>query len=354
MELAILSNNTAFIYYGGFARFGGVISHARAVEGALHKMGWNVVLISLDSLPIWCRYIPHAVEKIVNFINRPLGFYYKGLITKFLYRAFFDKSAQLRIYEDIYLSWNSSIPSITVMHAIWSDNLQAFLVNNLQLEKLISKEISAINTISHPVVTVSDPYATYLKNEHFAGQLNKNIDVIELGVNQFEFKKNTSSNPYSIIYTGSLEARKNVFFLLVVFKKLKKANPSYTLTIIGDGPDRSELQKFAFNNSLDVKFLGAISRSEVINELANHRLYMHTSTKESFSYSLLEAKLAGLKTIACDKLQVPSDFIDIGIEDFVADDWCRMILNSNYSNNAFDKNKYTVEKMTISTIKYAQ
>ena len=350
----MLSNNTAFIYYGGFARFGGVISHARAVEGALHKMGWNVVLISLDSLPVWCRYIPHAVEKIVNFINRPLGFYYKGLITKFLYRAFFDKSAQLRIYEDIYLSWNSSIPSITVMHAIWSDNLQAFLVNNLQLEKLISKEISAINAISHPLVTVSDPYAAYLEKEHFAGKLNKKIDVIELGVNQLQFKKNIATNPYSIIYTGSLEARKNIFFLLEVFEKVKKANPSYTLTIIGDGPDRSDLQNFAIYNDLDVRFLGGVSHDEVLIELANHRLYLHTSTKESFSYSLLEAKFAGLKTIAYDKLQVPSDFIDIRMKNFDVDDWSHMILNSNYSNNAFDKNKYTVEKMTISTIKYAQ
>ncbi len=349
-----MSKNTAIIYYGGFTRFGGVISHVRAIESFLLKTEWNVVVITLDSLPIWCRYIPHGVEKLVNLVNRPLGFLYKGKITRVLYKLLFDSKADIRIFEDIYLYWGSEIPSITILHAIWSDNLQAYSVSERRLEKLKSKEIDLINKINQPIITVSYPYLEYIEKEHFSGGLRKEIGVVELGVDQSTFKKNSTNNKKSIVYSGALEARKNVFFLLEVFKELSVIDPCFKLTIIGDGPDKNALTSFVKANGLNVNFLGYLSYEKVVSELYQHGIYLHTSTKESFSYSLLEAKLAGLKTCAYDKLQVPSEFIDVGIGAFNVDEWCNGILGIDWTPKVFSADNYTLERMTLATLRLAR
>ena len=55
---------------------------------------------------------------------------------------------------------------------------------------------------------------------------------------------------------------------------------------------------------------------------------LHTSTKESFSFSLLEAKLLGLTTVAYGGLEVPSEFIDIPVSSFDKSDWVSSTLKA--------------------------
>ncbi len=344
----------AIIYYGGFLdKAGGVTSHVGALERELRRQGWSVVVISLESLPIICRYIPHVVEKLVNFVNKPIGFLYKGLITRALFKIFLSKKADVCIFEDIYIAWDSEIPSVTVLHAVWSDNLQAYSVSTKQLSKLKAYEATLINRIGHPIVTVSCPYLEYIQKEHFTGALSKEIGVVDLGVDQSCFHELIESNKKSIVYCGALEPRKNILFLLEVFKKLSEINSDYKLTIIGDGPERKELARFVKVNRLPVSFLGRLSHEKVVSELHKHGIYLHTSVKESFSYSLLEAKLAGLKTCAYDKLQVPDEFIDVSISTFNVDEWCNCILNIDWTPKIFNAENYTIEKMASSTLRLA-
>ena len=88
-----------------------------------------------------------------------------------------------------------------------------------------------------------EPYRKYLINKHFNHNIKKNISIVELGIKKLIiFKKKL--NLKSLIYVGSLEARKNITFLFKVFKKIYQHDKSYKLTIIGDGPDKISLQKF--------------------------------------------------------------------------------------------------------------
>jgi glycosyltransferase involved in cell wall biosynthesis len=344
------------IYYGGFLyKAGGVGSHVKAIEKEMYRQGWHVISISLESLPIWCRYVPHLVEKAANFFNRPIGFFYKGACTKALYRIFFSKKVDIRIFEDVYIAWDSKTPSVTVLHAVWSDNLQAYSLSAKQEGKLKKYEAEVIENIRHPVVTVSYPYKHYIDNSHFPYPLAKEIEVVELGIDQSSFHDFAERTKKSIVYCGTLEARKNVLFLLEVFKRLSIIDPEYSLTIIGDGPDRKELTEFAEINGLTVNFLGRLNHANVIAELHRHDIYLHTSVKESFSYSLLEAKLAGLKTCAYAKLQVPAEFIDLAIDTFDENDWCSKILdNNNCTPKVINVDNYTIEKMTLSTLNLAR
>jgi len=346
---------SAIIYYPGFlSRVGGAFFHARNVETELRTLGWDVTVITLDSLPLWCRYAPHLLQIAGNAVYMPFGFLFKSNLIKFLFRRLFDRKADLRIFEDAYVAWNSEIPTITMLHAVWSDNLQAFSVETDRLEKFKACEAEKINGLHHPVVTVSYPYRKYIADEHFAERLSKKIDVVELGRDQSEFQDVQSDNRdrKSIVYSGVLEARKNLFFLFDVFKALREIDPEFKLTIIGDGPDRHRLMEASRIHKLSVKFLGKLSYEGVAAELQRHAIYLHTSVKESFSYSLLEAKLAGLKTCAYAKLQVPEEFIDRPIEEFSVDAWCAGLLSLDFdTDDSFDGSRYTAERMTVNTLK---
>ena len=236
-----------------------------------------------------------------------------------------------------------------VLHALWSDNLQAFNVNKMQRVKLESKESEIMNKIESNIITVSDPYKVFLLSRLEPVGLKKKIDVIELGVDISKFLLYKNDNK-SIVFVGSFEARKNIKFLLEVFKKIKTID-YYTLTIVGDGPQKTELLEFVDQNNIDnVNFLGRLGYEEVIKELPKHQYYMHTSTKESFSYSLLEAKLSGLTTVAYSGLEVPGEFIDIKVDTFEINEWVDKISNYNNQIMEFNKNRFSYQVMTKNTI----
>ena len=349
-----MSKKLAIIYYGGFIRFGGVYSHVKTLETELKRSGWIVDSITLDRLPLWVRYLPHIVEKLVNFFDRPMGYLLKDLTTRNLYKFFFDRKADLLIFEDIYLSWNTTIPSVTILHAVWSDNLQSYLLTAKQIDKLKAREAPLIESIAHKVATVSTPYLKYIQNFHFKHPIFKKIEVIELGVDQSKFKKNIDRNRKSIIYVGALEARKNCVHLLKVFDAVCRASQDYCLTLVGDGPQKGELVDYVQANNLNVRFLGVLSYEDVLAELPKHGIYLHTSVKESFSYALLEAKLSGLQTCAHSKLQVPAEFIDVPVDSFEVADWRDAILKMNAMPKPFDANNFTSEYTTIKTIELSR
>ena len=109
---------TVMIYYGGFlSRTGGAFYHATNIENELTRKGWSVEVITLDNLPLLFRYLPHLAAKAVNLVYAPLGFLCKSYLTRIMYKLFFDKKVDMRIFEDIYLSWNSNTPSISMLHA---------------------------------------------------------------------------------------------------------------------------------------------------------------------------------------------------------------------------------------------
>jgi glycosyltransferase involved in cell wall biosynthesis len=346
----------ALIFYGGFRqRGGGAYMHAVAMEKELTAAGWRVQIVCLDSLHISIRYLPHLLEKVVNLSAMPLGFYYKGRITRFLYRHLINQQADFYLFEDIYLTWNVKMPAITVLHAVWSDNLQAFSMSKKQTQRLVREEAAAIDDIAHPVATVSQRYRNYLEKNHFASApLTKRLDVIELGLDTSDFPS-TRQPPRgrALIYCGTLEARKNVFFMLEVFERVAAADPSASLTIIGSGPERSKLELHAASHGLNVTFKGRLTHEQVISALQRHTIYLHTSVKESFSFSLLEAKLCGLTTCALAGLEVPDVFIDEGFESFDADDWAARILAINAPPNMIAFPDFSAARMAARTLKVA-
>ncbi|MCZ4297921.1 glycosyltransferase family 4 protein [Henriciella marina] len=348
----------AIIYYAGFRhRTGGAYKHAVETAEELARTGWSVEVIAADDLPIFARYIPTILGKIINLFASPLGFYYRGRVSAFLFRLFCKRGAELTIFEEIYISWNSKTPSVTMLHATWSDNLQGLRYRERWRDRLIEKEISILNRIEHEVITVSDEYLQFLRSDIFGAKLKKRISVVPLALDvPAEAWKNPSTNARTgLVVTARLEPRKNLFFLIDVFTEFSRRNPNVTLTIIGDGPQENALKELVAQRAIPVVFTGRLNKENVFAELQKHRVYVHTSTKESFSFSLLEAKLNGLATCAFGDLQVPRLFIDYPVLDFEVENWVSNLEDALLEGplHQVDASNYTPARMVNNTLALA-
>jgi len=101
-----------------------------------------------------------------------------------------------------------------------------------------------------------------------------------------------------LISIGTLESRKNQLFLLMVLAECKKQGKEYSLTIVGDGPDRGKLAKYIERLGLKDKVEMLGSRSQAARLIKGHRLFVHSALQESFGIVLVEALATGTPIMA--------------------------------------------------------
>lgn len=116
-----------------------------------------------------------------------------------------------------------------------------------------------------------------------------------------------------LITVGGLEPRKNHNYLLRVLGAAADRGHRYTLSIVGDGPERQSLKALAAELSItnQVRFLGYQPEPRPL--MREHRVYCHTSTMESFGIVLVEAMAEGLPVITGAVGGVP-DVVQPGTE----------------------------------------
>ena len=115
------------------------------------------------------------------------------------------------------------------------------------------------------------------------------------------------------VTVGALEPRKNQRFLVDVCAVARDAGTPFTLTVVGDGPDRALLERQVRDRRVGdlVSFTGFVG--DVGPVLAGHRVYVHAATQETFGLALVEAMGAGLPVVAAPTGGIPELFSD-GVE----------------------------------------
>ena len=116
-----------------------------------------------------------------------------------------------------------------------------------------------------------------------------------------------------LITIGTLEPRKNQAFLLRVLAAAHASGHPYSLSIVGDGSERSKLEALTDQLSLrnHVTFTGATPNAWTL--IPEHRAYVHAAYMESFGIVLLEAMAVGKPVFAAPVGGIPEVFDD-GVE----------------------------------------
>jgi glycosyltransferase involved in cell wall biosynthesis len=109
---------------------------------------------------------------------------------------------------------------------------------------------------------------------------------------------NTQQTQYDLITIGTLEARKNHAYILRVLSIAKSRGHLFTLTLVGDGPERNALERLAKEWGIEsqVRFLGSQPKASAF--ILGHKVYVHGALIENLPISLLEGQACGLPIIA--------------------------------------------------------
>jgi glycosyltransferase involved in cell wall biosynthesis len=105
--------------------------------------------------------------------------------------------------------------------------------------------------------------------------------------------------PVKLVTVCRLAPNKRVDHAIQVVAALKKMNCPATLTILGDGESRAELEALVRALSLSelVAFAGAVPEEKKNQELSSAHLLLHTSVREGWGLNVLEANARGTPAV---------------------------------------------------------
>ncbi|WP_170234167.1 glycosyltransferase family 4 protein [Segetibacter aerophilus] len=213
------------------------------------KVLYNPNLLKVLSLFLWCDvfYMPNFSLKGIWFI--PFRPFKRWIIS----------------HNDLYLSNRDSEKTRV----------------KLLLIKLASQNIAVSNCIAKYIDTSSKIIYNCYDNEIFK------IYEDEKRIAEF-------------IFLGRLVSQKGCELLI---KACRNLNTDFTLSIVGDGPEKGELERLVRNYKLDekIKFLGILEGESLARVLNRHHVMVIPSIdEEGFGIVALEGLACGCKIIAAD------------------------------------------------------
>ena len=109
-------------------------------------------------------------------------------------------------------------------------------------------------------------------------------------------------NPFRFISIGRLLHWKGFHLGIMAFAKLVREHPQSEYWIVGDGPERRNLERLASKLGVEdkVKFWGKLTREEVLKRLAECDVLVHPSLHDSGGWVCVEAMAAGRPVICLD------------------------------------------------------
>ena len=119
-------------------------------------------------------------------------------------------------------------------------------------------------------------------------------------VKSFSLRTENIEGPFTFIAIALLRREKRLDILINAFAKLIKNTPDTVLTIVGDGPEKDNLDLLSrkLNISKRVNFTGYQRKPAVAEMLRHHHVLVLSSEVETFGVALVEAMTAGLPVIA--------------------------------------------------------
>ena len=141
---------------------------------------------------------------------------------------------------------------------------------------------------SETTVEIADPFA---------------VKVIPNAVDCEYFRPDSQSrrSPLTLLSVGRLHRQKNVSRVLEILLAVRSQSGIPAIArVIGDGPERQNLEKFAHRHDLDsaVSFEGWLPRSDVAAAYRSATVLVHLSSYEGMSNVVLEALASGLPVVA--------------------------------------------------------
>ncbi len=113
------------------------------------------------------------------------------------------------------------------------------------------------------------------------------------------------------LYVGRLASEKNLPMLLRSFAAYRRSGGTWSLVLVGDGPDRAELEALAAREGIadEVRFEGQRATEAILPYYAFAGCFVLPSLREPWGLVVNEAMAAGLPAIVSDRCGCVDDLI---------------------------------------------
>jgi glycosyltransferase involved in cell wall biosynthesis len=226
---------------------------------------------------------------------------------------------------------------------------------------IISNLVSSMLRTAHRVIAQSNDTKG---NAYKYYDIKRPIEVIPLGIKRPVFKNKCRSDfdlkEDEIVFCtiGRLVKRKNIGDIFRILSRLKN-DYEFKLLIIGDGPERNNLEKRALQKGLidNIRFLGSVSDEIKFQVLNISDYYLSTALHEGFGLVFLEAMACSLPIVCYDR-GGQKDFLVSGKTGFLVEFGNKMdfrhrivelINHSKLRSNISEYNRSLMNKYYIST-----
>ncbi len=136
---------------------------------------------------------------------------------------------------------------------------------------------------------------------------------------EFENLKINIPKKNILLYVGALGVNKGVEYLIKAFFLIKEKVKDAELHIVGDGPERENLEKLAKELNVDVKFFGKIAHNNVIEAYGKAKIFVMPSIwMENSPFVLYEALSTGKPVIASNRGGIV-DLVRDGVNGFIVE-----------------------------------
>ncbi len=126
--------------------------------------------------------------------------------------------------------------------------------------------------------------------------------------------------PKRVLAMGRLIPDKGFDLLIEAFSRVAAAHPSWSLTILGEGPERRRLEALVLSSRLEGRVALPGRVPDPFPHLAAGHAFALSSRREGFPNALLEAMACGLPAVAFDCPSGPGEIISHGRDGFLVRD----------------------------------
>ena len=173
-----------------------------------------------------------------------------------------------------------------------------FAINDSKSRSLINlyKILTYISVIASDTYTVSNH--SDLKRFEYRYPKQKNKFLLRPNWVDVLKSENISVRKVNKILTvGRVVEQKNFSYLISEFSNTKG---KFSIDIVGEGPQKENLEKLALQRNVQVNFLGRVNHSELLSSYKEYKFFISTSYYEGNPKTLLEAMAAGCVVFASD------------------------------------------------------
>ncbi|OGY22733.1 MAG: hypothetical protein A2126_04845 [Candidatus Woykebacteria bacterium GWB1_45_5] len=199
-----------------------------------------------------------------------------------------------------------NIPFVGTYHTLWNRYTHYILKGKLIRPKVMEVASRVFASLCDYLVVPTKR----VKEELLTYGVRKPIVVIPSGLDLSLFKAapkgflrkkfGLGAKKKILLYVGRLGQEKSIDFLLEVFKEIFEKEKDVYLVLIGDGPERKNLEQLAKKLKIadETIFTGFIDSKKIPKVYADGDIFVYSSKTETQGLVVVEALVSGLPVVA--------------------------------------------------------